>query len=183
MFIETRVENIGDTVARSNVPRGALYRYVEGNGHEYVSFGNFSNQYYIGGKMHSARPNGLVLTCTPDNSPTVRRDCEILGLFRFVITLYATPEIRALDAPVDEHTFGTVISIPRDVDDDEQSHLYVMMGNSPNTEIPHHLLLRVTKPSSVLSYGGYTFTTVPQSAIVGIRGKAQVTLERGGGHA
>ncbi len=183
MFIETRVENIGSTVSRRAVPRGSVYRYVNGNGYEYVSFGTVDNQYYIGGKTHSGRPNILALTCTPDSSPTVERDCEILGIFQFRIELFDTPEIRALNAEVDEHSFGTVISIPKHVNDEGHPHMYVMMGNSPRTEIPHHLLLRVTKPSNALSYGGYAFNTVAQETLVAIRGRAYITIKRGDDHA
>ena len=45
MFIETTVEHLGSIVRRQEVPRGSLYRYVDGNGFEYLCFGRIDDFY------------------------------------------------------------------------------------------------------------------------------------------
>ena len=183
MFIETTVEHLGSIVRRQEVPRGSLYRYVDGNGFEYLCFGRIDD-FYMGGKLRGHGANNINLTCTPSSSSTVARDCKILGTFQHRLHMHDTPEICTLTEN-HHHSFGTVISLPNDTNEEGLSHLYMMCGTAPTgpvgaapVEPDRHLLLRLTKANSDTTNSNYAFHSVSHNGIVAIRGKAFVSLER-----
>lgn len=177
MFVNARVENIGQYVRRGDVPRGALYCYENGD-YEYACLGMYQNL-LVSVKMLGGSGNGR-MTHTPDDSQLMDRSCQIKGVFHFELFMHNQPEIRALNTD-DMHSFGTVISLPHDTNDEGQSHLYVMLGNRPDENLPEHLLLRLTSPSSDLSYGGGVFRCLHHSATVALRGRSRLIIKRSAG--
>ena len=90
--------------------------------------------------------------------------------------MHDTPEICTLTES-HQHSFGTVISLPNDTNEEGLSHLYMMCGTAP-VEPDRHLLLRLTKANSDTTNSNYAFHSVSHNGIVAIRGKAFVSLER-----
>lgn len=177
MFINARVEHIGQTVPRGTVSRGAVYRYTGGD-YDYACLGTYQNL-LVSIKMLGGRGRGR-MTHTPDETHLLQRECEVKGMFKFELSMRHPVEIRALNSS-DEHLFGTVISLPNDTNDAGQSHLYVMLGNRPDENLPEHLLLRLTSPSNDLSYGGGVFRCLSHSSLVAFRGTAHLIVQRSAG--
>jgi len=167
MFANIRVQDIGGTAVRHSIPAGAVFKYQDGQGYSYLSLGVYKN-FFMGCKLASV--NAIAnFTVTPFDSQVANRDCDVTGVFGFVLDLSGTPTIRS-----SEHAFrfGSVISLAKDVDDDGNSHLYLTVGNRPDRHVNEQMLIRLTGQNT-----SKLFKTVPSDSIIAVRGTAALNVE------
>lgn len=167
MFTNIRVQDIGGTAIRHSIPTGAVFKYHEGNGTSYLSFGVYT-KFLLAAKLASVN-NIANFTITPLDSGVTNRTCEIIGVFDFALDMYAMPEIGVADR---EFTFGYVISLKGDVDDDGNSHLYLTVGNEPDADVKQQLLLRLTGQDTA-----HIFRAIPDDSLIAVRGTAGLKVE------
>ena len=175
---------IGATVARHNVFSGSVFKYVDGNGTLYASFGvcDVNNaRTYIGAKMRTLIPectNAVAsITATPVDSPNVRRDVTIEGTFSIVANMYEVPNLQVF-GPEDALSFGKIVSLRDHVDSAGNSHLYMTMGNDVGRHtLGQHLLLKLTQDNPVLPDGGCHYIGLPSKSLLALRGDAAIVFE------
>tara|TARA_S200002703_G_scaffold96294_1_gene83237 strand:+ start:492 stop:1043 length:552 start_codon:yes stop_codon:yes gene_type:complete len=169
---------IGATVTRHNVMSGSVFKYVEGNGTLYASFGmcDVNNaQTYIGGKMRGDAVASI--TATPVDSPNVRRNVTIEGTFSIVANMYEVPNIQVFTEN-DGLSFGKIVSLKDHVDSAGNSHLYMTMGNDVGRHtLGHHLLLKLTRDNPVLPDGRCHYVGLPSKSLLALRGDAGIVFE------
>lgn len=158
-------------IARSAVPIGSVYRYVEGNGTYYASLGRHTDsEYYISMRISHYGSNVASITATPSDSATVTRACEVKGYFNFVLAYDDVPNVCAL-RPDMALRFGDVMSLPRDLDEDGNSHVYISLGANISETLREVLAIRVTGERT-------EFKVIPFGTLVAVRGKASLHIER-----
>lgn len=170
MFNNFRVHDIRSTAIRHSVPIGAVFTYQDGTGDSYLCLGEYNDEYFLSCKLASVNTIAN-FTCTPTDSSVANRQCTITGVFNFVLSLGDSPEIMSLSS-TNEHTFGSVISLPKCLDNDGNSHLWLTLGNKPSGHIAQQLLLRLTGSGT-----NDMFKHIPDSSIMAVRGKAALHVE------
>lgn len=167
MFANIRIQDIGGTAVRHSIPAGAVFKYQGGQGYSYLSLGVYED-FFMGCKLASV--NAIAnFTITPFDSQVANRDCDVTGVFGFVLDLSGNPEIRSSERAF---RFGSVISLAKDVDDDGNSHMYLTLGNRPDRHVSEQLLLRLTGQNT-----SRLFKTVPSDSIIAVRGTAALNVE------
>jgi hypothetical protein len=167
MFANIRIQDIGGTAVRHSIPTGAVFKYQGGQGYSYLSLGVYEH-FFMACKLESV--NAIAnFTITPFDSLVANRDCDVTGVFGFVLDLSGNPQIGSSQRAF---RFGSVISLAKDVDDDGNSHLYLTIGNRPDRHINEQLLLRLTGQGTTK-----LFKTVPSDSIIAVRGTAALNVE------
>ena len=179
MFISSINEiEIGTTVTRHNVFSGSVFKYVDGNGTLYASFGmcDVNNaQTYIGAKMRDDAVASI--TATPVDSPNVRRNVTVEGTFSIVANMYEVPNIQVFGQD-DALSFGKIVSLKDHVDSAGNSHLYMTMGNDVGRHtLGQHLLLKLTQDNPVLPDGRCHYVGLPSKSLLALRGDASIVFE------
>lgn len=172
MFANIRVQDIGGTAVRHSIPTGAVFKYQGGQGYSYLSLGVYED-FFMGCKLASVSTQAFNavanFTITPFDSQVANRDCDVTGVFGFVLDLSGNPTIISLER---DFRFGSVISLAKDVDDDGNSHMYLTLGNRPDRHVSEQLLLRLTGQNT-----SRLFKTVPSDSIIAVRGTAGLKVE------
>ena len=106
MFINTRIQDIGGTAIRHSIPVGAVFKYQEGSGESYLSLGTYKD-FFMGCKLASVNQIAN-FTITPMDSANADRNCDVTGVFGFVLDMQDTPEIVTSTR---DFSFGSVISL------------------------------------------------------------------------
>lgn len=167
MFINTRIQDIGGTAIRHSIPVGAVFKYQNGRGDSYLSLGIYKD-FFMGCKLESVNKIAN-FTITPLESANADRNCDVTGVFGFVLDMQGTPEI---STSTRDFSFGSVISLPKDLDDDGNSHLYLTFGNRPERYVSEQLLLRLTGQDTTC-----VFKPIPADSMIAVRGTAALRVE------
>lgn len=168
MFINTRIQDIGGTAIRHSIPVGAVFKYQEpSRGDSYLSLGTYKD-FFMGCKLASVNQIAN-FTITPMESANADRNCDVTGVFGFVLDMQDTPEIVTSTR---DFSFGSVISLPKDLDDDGNSHLYLTFGNRPERHVSDQLLLRLTGQDTTC-----VFKPIPADSMIAVRGTAAIRVE------
>ena len=161
-------------IARNSVPVGGAFRYVDGRGDIYCHLGrpdSASIPVFLCMKMSSVSSRVASITATPVDSPNVQRECDIVGVYNFILFYKEPARIGLLDQN-SCRSFGEIISLPNDLDEHGNSHIYISLGMNIHPSMSEHLFIRVTE-----NIGVSAFKAVPTNTTVAFRGEASVQLK------
>jgi len=176
VFTRNAILQVGTICRRHDVMNGSVFTYVDGTGTYYCTFGTWQGS-YIGAKLNNSRDVASI-TATPQDSPNVRRNVRLEGIFNLALNFYDQPELLVLSASR-SLTFGKILSLKGHKDKHGSPHLYMTMGNNAGQQgIEQHLLLKLTADDPELPAQSLNmFVELPQDSFVAMRGHAQMMLE------
>jgi hypothetical protein len=123
----------------------------------------------------------MTFTATPDTSPRMNNEVEIVGYYNFTVSLQKVPEVVPLLSITNA---CTAVSFKSDFDENDYPHIYLVLGEtSSRSAYPvseDRLILKLTKNLMIDKTKWCALSSVHENTMSAVRGTVGVNIYEGG---
>lgn len=189
--IDVTPVTLGRIIPRRDVPVGHVFKYkstANSEGFMYAHLDKLNQVMYSLKFDKNAKSNimatPMTFTATPDTSPRMNNEVEIVGYYNFTVSLQKVPEVVPLSSITNAHT---AVSFKSDFDENDYPHIYLVLGetqsrrdSSPYPTSEDRLILKLTKNFSIDKTKWCALSSVHENTMSAIRGTVGVNIYEGG---
>ena len=188
--IDVTPVTLGRIIPRKDVPVGHVFKYkstANSEGYMYAHLDKFDSIMYSlkfdKYAKSSTTSTPMTYTSTPDTSPRMSNEVEIVGYYNFTVTLQKVPEVVPLSSIKNAQT---AVSFRNDFDEQDYPHIYLVLGETSARNSSHYpvsenrLLLKLTKNFSIDKTKWCALSSMHESTMSAIRGTVGVNIYEGG---